>query len=73
MTVCLCHDSSDGVSTFADDVAMVSVTHIHLHGDPAVGAGVQHLADHHLGPHHTLLSSSPNSNVRILLAFGSNF
>ena len=69
----LCHHSSDGVPALADDVAVVGVGHVHLHGDPAVGGRVQHLRDHHLRPHHALLRSASDPDVRILLTLGSNF
>ena len=70
MAVCLGHDSPYGVPALTDDVAVVGVAHVHLHGDPGVGAGVQHLADHHLGPHDALLHPPAHSDVRILLALG---
>ena len=72
MTVGLRHHSPDGVSALPDDVAVVGVGHVHLHGDPAVGGSVQDLRDHHLCSGNPLLSSPPDTNVRIFLTFGSN-
>ena len=71
MAVCLGHDSSDGVASLANDVAVVGVAHILLHGDPCVGAGVQHLAHHFLCPHDALLHSAAHTDVGVLLALGS--
>ena len=72
MAAGLCHHSSDGVPALADDVAVVSVAHVHLHRDPGVGRGVQHLGDHHLGPHHALLRPTANTDMGILLALSAN-
>ena len=72
MTVSLGHHSFDGVATLANDVAVVGVGDVHLHGDPGAGAGVQHLGDHHLGLHHALPCPASHSDVRILLALSSD-
>ena len=72
VTVSLGHHSPDGVATLADDVAVVGVGDVHLHGDPGVGARVQDLRDHHLGSHHNLLCSPANSDVWIFLALCTN-
>ena len=72
VAVGLGHDAPYRVPALADDVAVVSVAHVHLHRDPGVGRGVQHLGDHHLGPHHTLLRPAANTDVGILLALSAN-
>ena len=33
MTICIGHNSSDGVATLSNDVGMVCVAHIHLDGN----------------------------------------
>ena len=72
MAVGLGHHPPDRVPALADDVAVVSVAHVHLHRDPGVGGGVQHLRDHHLGPHHTLFRPPAHADVGIFLALGAN-
>ena len=72
VTVCLGHYPPDRVPALPDDVAVVGVGDVHLHRDTCVGARVQHLRDHHLGSHHSFLSSSSNSDMWILLALCTN-
>ena len=72
VAVGLGHHPPDRVPALADDVAVVSVAHVHLHRDPGVGGCVQPLRDQHLGPHHALLSPAANTDVRILLALSAN-
>ena len=72
VAVSLGHDAPDRVPSLTDDVTVVSVAHVHLHRDSGVSRGVQHLSDHHLGPHHALLSPAANTDVRILLALSAN-
>ena len=67
-----CHDAPYRVPALADNVAMVSVTNVHLHRDTGVSRCVQHLGDHHLSPHHTLLRPTTNTDVRILLTLCAN-
>ena len=71
VAVGLHHDAPDGVAALADDVRVVGVSHVHLHGDPGVGGGVEHLGDHGLGPLHALLGAA-HPDVRVLLAIGAD-
>ena len=71
VAVGLRHHPPDRVAPLADDVGVVCVAHIHLHGDAAAGGGVQHLRDQHLGSLHPLLLPA-YPDMRVLLALGSN-
>lgn len=59
----LCHDAPDGVAPLADDVRVVSVGNVHLHGD-AVALGLEKVKDARLGHFNAVLLSA-HADVRV--------